>query len=114
MRRSFVRSFMNSRLGRHALVACLLPAGVVAQTDTRRPVERPPAPVRASTRQAAAVPSVPLSFDSSLFNALKWREIGPARGGRTVAVAGSAQRPLEYWMGTTGGGVYKTTDGGMN
>jgi photosystem II stability/assembly factor-like uncharacterized protein len=29
-------------------------------------------------------------------------------------VAGSQQRPLEYWMGTTGGGVFKTTDGGMN
>jgi len=52
--------------------------------------------------------------DTSLFTALRWREIGPARGGRSVAVAGSAQRPLEYWMGTTGGGVYKTTDGGMN
>jgi photosystem II stability/assembly factor-like uncharacterized protein len=52
--------------------------------------------------------------DTSHFNALRWREVGPARGGRSVAVAGSALRPYEYWMGTTGGGVYKTTDGGMN
>jgi hypothetical protein len=51
-------------------------------------------------------------YDSSLFAALKWREIGPYRGGRSVAVAGSDKRPYEYWMGTTGGGVFKTTDGG--
>ena len=44
-------------------------------------------------------------YDTTAFAALKWREVGPYRGGRSVAVAGSAQRPLEYWMGTTGGGV---------
>ena len=48
------------------------------------------------------------------FNGLRWRELGPARGGRSVAVAGSVARPLEYWMGTTGGGVWKTVDGGVN
>jgi photosystem II stability/assembly factor-like uncharacterized protein len=52
-------------------------------------------------------------YDSSVFSALKWREIGPFRGGRSVAVAGSVRRPLEYWMGTVGGGVFKTTDGGQ-
>jgi photosystem II stability/assembly factor-like uncharacterized protein len=54
------------------------------------------------------------SADSTTFRALRWRELGPARGGRSIAVAGSTTRPLEYWMGTTGGGVWKTTDGGMN
>ncbi|MGH7717492.1 MAG: VPS10 domain-containing protein, partial [Gemmatimonadaceae bacterium] len=54
------------------------------------------------------------SFDTSLLAALQWREIGPYRGGRSVAVAGSAARPFEYWMGTTGGGVFKTVDGGIN
>src|SRR3954468_1076784 len=53
-------------------------------------------------------------YDTTAFAALKWREVGPYRGGRSVAVAGSAQRPLEYWMGTVGGGVFKTTDGGIN
>ena len=52
------------------------------------------------------------SYDSLAFSALKWREIGPFRGGRSVAVAGSANRPREYYLGTTGGGVMKTTDGG--
>ncbi|MEO6447022.1 MAG: glycosyl hydrolase, partial [Gemmatimonadaceae bacterium] len=63
---------------------------------------------------APPAPSAPMVVDTSLFNALRWREVGPPRGGRSVAVAGSAQRPLEYWMGTAGGGVYKTTDGGLN
>jgi photosystem II stability/assembly factor-like uncharacterized protein len=52
------------------------------------------------------------AYDSTAFAALHWREIGIFRGGRSVAVAGSAARHEEYWMGTTGGGVYKTTDGG--
>ncbi|HEU5169710.1 MAG TPA: glycosyl hydrolase [Gemmatimonadales bacterium] len=52
--------------------------------------------------------------DTLAFAALEWRSIGPARGGRSVAVAGSAARPNEYWMGTTGGGVFKTTDGGLS
>ncbi len=53
-------------------------------------------------------------YDTSAFAALRWREVGPYRGGRSVAVAGSVQRPQEYWMGTTGGGVFKTTDAGIN
>jgi photosystem II stability/assembly factor-like uncharacterized protein len=51
-------------------------------------------------------------YDSTVFAALAWREIGIFRGGRSVAVAGSAARPNEYWMGTTGGGVWKSSDGG--
>jgi len=54
------------------------------------------------------------SYDSTALAALRWREIGPYRGGRSVAVAGSASRPYEYFMGTTGGGVFKTVDGGMS
>ncbi len=50
--------------------------------------------------------------DSTTFAALRWRNIGPNRGGRSQAVAGSRARPLEYWFGATGGGLWKTTDGG--
>src|SRR6266576_3291184 len=59
-----------------------------------------------------ARPAPAQGFDSTVFAALKWREIGIYRGGRSVAVAGSASRVGEFWMGTTGGGVFKTTDGG--
>src|SRR6188508_3377719 len=53
-------------------------------------------------------------FDSVAFAGMRWREVGPYRGGRSVAVAGSTARVNEYWMGTTGGGVFKTTDGGLS
>src|SRR5205809_4070924 len=46
------------------------------------------------------------------FGALRWRSLGPARGGRSIAVAGSTSRPNEYYMGATGGGLWKTTDAG--
>jgi len=46
------------------------------------------------------------------FGALRWRNLGPARGGRSIAVAGSDSRPHEYYMGATGGGLWKTTDSG--
>lgn len=52
-------------------------------------------------------------YDSKLFDALQWRNIGPDRGGRSQAVAGSRARPLEYYFGATGGGLWKTTDGGQ-
>src|SRR5260370_10090280 len=47
------------------------------------------------------------------FSALKWRNIGPNRGGRSQAAAGSVRRPLEYSFGATGGGLWKTTNGGI-
>ena len=42
------------------------------------------------------------TFDSLAFVGMRWRELGPYRGGRSVAVAGSDKRTNEYWMGTTG------------
>ncbi len=58
--------------------------------------------------------AVASTYDSGLFNALKWRNIGPNRGGRSIACAGSSARPLEYYFGAVGGGLWKTLDGGTN
>jgi photosystem II stability/assembly factor-like uncharacterized protein len=52
--------------------------------------------------------------DSYDLGALKWRNIGPNRGGRSQAAAGSVRRPLEYYFGATGGGLWKTTNGGTS
>ncbi|MGD2136169.1 MAG: glycosyl hydrolase, partial [Gemmatimonadales bacterium] len=62
-----------------------------------------------------AVPSflTAQGFDETLYDALQWRNMGPDRGGRSQAVAGSAARPLEYYFGATGGGLWKTADGGQ-
>ncbi len=47
-------------------------------------------------------------------DALQYRSIGPSRGGRVTAVAGHADNPMTYYMGATGGGVWKTTNGGTS
>ena len=50
--------------------------------------------------------------DPIAFRALRWRPIGPFRGGRVIAVAGHPTEYATFYMGSTGGGVWKTTDGG--
>ncbi len=52
--------------------------------------------------------------DPALMEGLTWRNIGPYRGGRAVAVAGVPGDVLTYYMGATGGGVWKTEDGGTS
>ncbi len=53
-------------------------------------------------------------FDEALFKAMKYRQIGPFRGGRVTAVAGIPNNIFTYYMGATGGGVWKTTDAGQS
>ena len=48
------------------------------------------------------------------YKELKFRQIGPFRGGRVVAVAGVPSQPFVYYFGGVGGGVFKTTDGGAH
>src|SRR5215467_12899110 len=50
--------------------------------------------------------------DPALFGALKWRSIGPYRGGRALAVAGIPGDSETFYFGAVAGGVWKTTDGG--
>jgi len=54
-----------------------------------------------------------LKYDTTLYRSLQWREIGPFRGGRSIAVAGHRNQPWTYYFGATGGGVWKTDDGGV-
>ena len=63
---------------------------------------------------AATVVNAQITYHPESFAALEWRNIGPNRGGRSIAVAGSPSRPLEYYFGATGGGLWKTTDGGVS
>jgi photosystem II stability/assembly factor-like uncharacterized protein len=52
-------------------------------------------------------------YDPSLYSGMQWRQIGPFRAGRVTGVTGVAGQPAIYYMGTAGGGAWKTTDGGM-
>lgn len=53
------------------------------------------------------------TVDTSLYNGLKYREIGPFRGGRADAVTGVIGNRMLYYFGATGGGVWKTEDAGQ-
>ena len=53
------------------------------------------------------------SLDVFFKEALKWRNIGPFRGGRSLTAIGVPSQPLTYYFGSVGGGVWKTIDGGL-
>ena len=52
------------------------------------------------------------SYNSILHESVKYREIGPFRGGRSAAVVGVSEKPNLFYFGATGGGVWKTENGG--
>ncbi|WP_332367937.1 VPS10 domain-containing protein [Spirosoma telluris] len=60
-----------------------------------------------------AFAQTPASSQASVMKAMLWRNIGPFRGGRSVCVAGHPTERLVFYMGTTGGGVWKTENGGI-
>lgn len=68
---------------------------------------------KAKTTEPVAVES-PKQDYKKLYNGLQWRNVGPFRGGRSLAVAGHKDQPMTYYYGAVGGGVWKTTDGGQN
>ena len=53
-----------------------------------------------------------LTFDEKLYKGMEWRSIGPFRGGRSAAVTGVPGKPNLFYMGATGGGVWRTKDAG--
>ena len=52
------------------------------------------------------------TYDEAMYNTTKWRQIGPFRGGRAGTIVGNKNKTNEYIIGTAGGGVWKTSDGG--
>src|SRR4051794_2547005 len=52
------------------------------------------------------------TMDPALWSGLQYRMIGPERGGRVTAITGVPSQPNTFYMGSTGGGVWKTTDAG--
>ncbi len=81
----------------------LMVASVSAQKKSKTPV----------TTTTQATTSAKTGFDEALYNSVKWRSIGPFRGGRAAAVTGVPGKPNLYYQGATGGGVWRTKDGGQ-
>ena len=65
-------------------------------------------PIQPPSRIAATPPPI----DTAILNRYEWRSIGPQRGGRSIAISGVKGRPQEGYFGATGGGLWKTTNGG--
>lgn len=84
----------------HALLGLVAITPAMAQ---KKEVKKTAAPI------VAAIPKM-----DSLFKNAHFRSIGPFRGGRSVTSAGVIQNQLVYYMGTTGGGVWKTEDAGVS
>lgn len=88
----------------------------------RQPVRRPGLFTVALAAAALAVPTAPAPLaaqdgpdmitPAQVFQGLRYRSVGPSRGGRVTAVAGHPAHPFIFYMGATGGGVWKTTDYG--
>ncbi len=90
----------------HLLGAAALAAGVAAGA---------PAPADAQTpRSASAVGTPGVRYDSALFAGLRYRHVGPFRGGRVTTVTGVPGEPRTFYFGSTGGGIWKTTDAGKS
>ena len=53
-------------------------------------------------------------YDPALYQAMEFRSIGPYRRGRVTAVTGVPLEPDTFYMGSTGGGVWKTTNSGLD
>ncbi|HEV8150047.1 MAG TPA: glycosyl hydrolase [Gemmatimonadales bacterium] len=101
---------------RQAAFAALAVSGLARGGSAQRPS-------RPSERATDPALLNPAPYDSSLysspsatsarFKALRWRLIGPFRGGRVDAVAGDPRRPLVFYFGAVNGGVWKTSNGGQ-
>ena len=67
----------------------------------------------AQKKSATATATNSLTYDQSLYSGMRWREVGPFRGGRSSTATGVRGNPNLYYFGTVGGGVWKTEDSGQ-
>src|SRR6195256_5754865 len=76
----------------------------------------------AAAKEPSDTPSVPepqastptLTIPESLFGAMRWRQVGPFRGGRVLAVTGVPGEPSVFYFGAASGGVWRSTDTGVS
>ncbi len=100
----FTNLFDGMMLMRRFFVSLVAAGAAVFSGAMPLPAQRAPA--------APAAPLRPVVLDSTLLSGYRWRNIGPDRGGRSIAVTGVRGRPDEAYFGAVGGGLWKTTDGG--
>src|SRR4051812_45714910 len=106
---------MTPRLVRVSYLAIqlFLAAAVFAANPTPKGggpgVPTPVATASANPKPAATAAQI----DEKLFKGMQWRQVGPFRGGRALAIEGVVGEPNTYYFGAVAGGVWKTVDGGQ-
>ena len=88
----------------------VLSVAVAALALRAAPVASQTRVANTSRRPAALLPSV----DTSLLHGLKFRMVGPPRGGRVTTVTGVPSAPRTFYMGVASGGLFRTTDAGTS
>ncbi len=100
------------------LAIALLPWAAAQTSGTRQSRRGAAQPAQAAQPAAASSSEAPAAStatpEEKYFKATTWRQIGPFRGGRVLAVSGSPSQPKTYYFGGVAGGVWKTTDGGLS
>ena len=96
--------------GRSTFVTFVLICACATALFGQRPKNLPPAKPVSEAAPAVGTPQ----YDQKLFEAMRYRLVGPFRGGRVLAVEGVPGEPNVYYFGAVAGGVWKTTDGGDN
>jgi len=94
------------------LLLCVCVSCIRLQAETKNERERKPPEQPAATENVAPEAKSDNAEDP-LFKGMKYRPIGPFRGGRSLTASGVAGDPTTYFFGATGGGVWKTTDGAV-
>ena len=91
-------------------------AVALVQAQSRPPVgaprTSPTQPVQGVAPRPAPKVAMMASVDPALFKGMKYRLVGPSRGGRVTTVTGVPSQPRTFYMGVASGGVFRTTDGG--
>jgi photosystem II stability/assembly factor-like uncharacterized protein len=105
------RKFLVSLLAAFLSFTCLISVAQRQRDSDRRLPEKPAAD------QSSATPKNDTAEDEEnkdpLFKGMKYRVVGPFRGGRSLTASGIPGDPNTYYFGATGGGVWKSTDGAM-
>ena len=91
-------------------------APAVGADEPQSPSKKSPSSSSSSSSSSPSSSEAEKSFStlSDKLQGLNFRNIGPFRGGRVTAVTGVPGQPLTFYFGGTGGGVWKTTDGGAS
>src|SRR4051812_12922177 len=98
-----------------ALTIMTSAAFALLHAQAPRPQTAPAQPRAATTTPAKPAMAAPMpSVDAALFKGLKYRLVGPSRGGRVTTVTGVPSQPKTFYMGVASGGLFKTIDGGAS